>query len=116
MGRAVLQPRAPRLSGATTLKPYAGFPLTPHPTGRWCKNIQGKLYYYGKLDDSHGRAPSDSTEFWPYDSTGRTRPAIDVGDGCTIKLLCNAYLTSKQAKVTSGELSPRSFRDCYTVV
>src|SRR5580658_6682229 len=84
-----------RLSAATTVrKPYEGFPLTPHPSGRWCKKRLGKLYYYGKLDDPDG-ALERFNKFWPYDKDGRSRPAIDVGDGCTIKLLCNAYLTNK---------------------
>jgi hypothetical protein len=33
-------------------KPYEGFPLTQHPSGRWCKKIRGKLHYFGKLDSS----------------------------------------------------------------
>jgi hypothetical protein len=33
-------------------KPYEGFPLTPHPSDRWCKKIRGKLHDFGKVDDS----------------------------------------------------------------
>src|SRR5580692_1116387 len=44
-------PKPERLS-KTTAKPYEGFPLTPHPSGRWCKKIRGKLHYFGKLDSS----------------------------------------------------------------
>ena len=32
-------------------KPAANFPLTRHPSGRWCKKLRGKVYYFGKLDD-----------------------------------------------------------------
>ena len=28
-------------------KPYEGFPLTAHGSGKWCKSIKGKLYYFG---------------------------------------------------------------------
>ncbi len=28
-------------------KPSPDFPLTAHPTGRWCKKIKGKLHYFG---------------------------------------------------------------------
>ena len=32
-------------------KPYPLFPLTAHPTRRWCKKIAGKLHYFGPWDD-----------------------------------------------------------------
>jgi hypothetical protein len=35
------------------------FPLTPHPTGRWCKKIRGKIHFFGKLAD--GSRPSSAT-------------------------------------------------------
>lgn len=28
-------------------KPYSDLPLTPHPTGKWCKKVRWKLYYFG---------------------------------------------------------------------
>jgi integrase len=110
--RARKSPR--RLSGATTAKPYPGFPLTPHPSGRWCKKIRGKLHYFGKLAEPEASLERFNRE-WPYLKDGRTPPAIDTGDGCTIHLLVNAFLNSKRAKLNSREreLSPRSFRDYF---
>ena len=39
-------------------KPYPEFPLTPHPTGRWCKKIKTphgwKIFYCGALEDWKG--------------------------------------------------------------
>jgi integrase len=102
-----------RLSAKTTAKPYSGFPLTAHPTGRWCKKIRGKLHYFGKLDSPEAALERFNRE-WPYLKDGRTPPPIDTGDdGCTVRLLCNAFLTSKKTKVDTGELSARSFQDYY---
>ena len=104
---------APRLSAVTTArKPYAGFPLTPHPSRRWCKKIRGKLHYFGKIDSPDAALERFNRE-WPYLKDGRTPPPIDTGDGCTIRLLCNAFLTNKRGKLDSGELSPRTFQDYF---
>jgi len=96
-------------------KPYAGFPLTPHPSGRWCKKIRGKLHYFGKTagDEQGAAALERFNRDWPYLKDGRTPPPIDTGDGCTVRLLVNAFLSSKKAKLESGELSPRSFTDYH---
>jgi len=91
-------------------KPYDGFPLFAHATGRWAKKIRGKLHYFGPWGDPEGTLVRFNRE-WPYLSEGRTRPAIDVGDACTLRALCHAFLTSKQNKLGSGELSQRSFRE-----
>ena len=32
-------------------KPYDGFPMFPHATGRWAKKIRQKLHYFGKVAD-----------------------------------------------------------------
>jgi integrase len=93
-------------------KPYEGFPLTPHPSRRWCKKIRGRLHYFGKVDNPEAALERFNRE-WPYLKDGRTPPPIDTGDGCTVRVLCNAFLTSKKAKLDSGELAPRSFQDYY---
>jgi integrase len=105
-------PKSLLRSSAKTAKPYAGFPLTPHPSGRWCKKIRGKLVYFGKLD-SPGTALERFNRDWPYLKDGRTPPPIDTGDGCTVGLLCNAFLASKRSQLESGELSARSFQDYF---
>ena len=117
MAKSTKSPQAgksagPPLSVTTARKPYPGFPLTPHPSGRWCKKIRGKLHYFGKVDAPEAALERFNRE-WPFLKDGRAVPPIDTGDGCTVRLMCNAFLTSKQAKLDSGELSPRSFNDYF---
>lgn len=50
---------------------------------------------------------------WPCLSEGRTPPAVDIGDGCTLRTLCNSFLTNKRNKIDAGELTPRSFEEYY---
>ena len=96
-------------------KPYEGFPLTPHPTGRWCKKIRGKLHYFGKTaGDEQGTAALAIFNYeWTWLKDGRTPPVRDRGEGVTVRALCNAFLTSKLAKAETGELSQRSFADYH---
>jgi RNA polymerase sigma factor (sigma-70 family) len=35
-------------------KPSPDFPLTAHDSGRWCKKLWGKTYYFGKWSDPEG--------------------------------------------------------------
>ena len=30
-------------------KPHPGFPLEPHPSGRWCKKVRGRFCYFGRI-------------------------------------------------------------------
>ena len=96
-------------------KPYEGFPCFHHATGRWAKKIRQKLHYFGKVaDDPKGeKALERLNREWPYLSEGRTPPQVDVGDGCTLRVLCNAFLTSKKNKLDSGELSEQTFAGYY---
>lgn len=94
-------------------KPYEGFPLTPHPTGRWCKKINRQFHYFGSWrDDPDGKAALEQfNREWPYLSQGRTPPPVSAEHGCTVGDLVNAFLTSKKRKLESAELSPQSFGD-----
>jgi len=106
-------------------KPYEGFPLFPHASGRWAKKIRQKTIFYGRwanivagelvpVDDIEKSAADAKAEFdrcWPYHSQGRKAPDIDAGEGCTIKHLCNAFLTAKQGMVETGELTQYSFAE-----
>lgn len=98
-------------------KPYSDFPMFPHATGRWAKKIRGKFHYFGSIiDDPKGeKALEQLNREWPYLFEGRTPPPTDTGDGCTLRTLCNAFLTNKKLKLDSGELSESSFSDYYRV-
>jgi integrase len=98
-------------------KPYPDFPLTPHPSGRWCKKFQGKLRYFGKTDgDSSGTAALERFKRdWPYILDGRTPPPADATEGCTIRYLCNRFMEAKKARLDSAELSPRTFADYFAI-
>ena len=79
-------------------KPYEGFPLFPHASGRWAKKIRQKCHFFGRwgntvlgevvpVDDVEASASSALAEFnrqWPHLSEGRTPPPVTV-DGCTIR-------------------------------
>ena len=92
-------------------KPYDGFPLTAHPNGRWCKKIKGKIHYFGHWAD--WKAALKLYEKF-------------VGDGGavpttrTLKYLCDAFLTSREEDVESGELKRATWgeyqRSCVRMV
>ena len=92
-------------------KPAANFPLTRHPSGRWCKKLRGKVYYFGKLDDWQAALERFNRE-WPYILAGKT-PSADGTEGCTIRTLCNAFLAAKERRMESGELSRQSFAEYH---
>jgi integrase len=95
----------------TPQKPRPDFPLFPHASGRWAKKVRGTFRYFGKVaDDPKGQK---ALEKWLADKddllAGRT-PRV-AGDGLSIRDLCNRFLTAKQGKLESGELSPATFAD-----
>ncbi|MBM4069104.1 MAG: hypothetical protein FJ271_09195 [Planctomycetes bacterium] len=96
-------------------KPFKGFPLFAHPSGQWARKIRGRLVYFGswRTDRSGTAALESHNREWPYLKEGKTPPAVDVGNGCTMKQLVNAFLALKESKMEAGELSPRSYRDYF---
>jgi integrase len=95
-------------AGDKPSKPYPDYPLTPHPSGQWCKKIRGKLYYFGSWDDPEG-ALAKYLEQKDHLHAGR-KPHTDA-DGTTVKEMVNKFLNAKQASVESGELAPRTWQD-----
>jgi integrase len=89
-------------------KPYPGFPLTAHPAGYWCKQIRGKLYYFGRWEDPDG-ALQKYQEQKDALHAGR-KPRTDP-EAVTVKDVANAFLNHKQALLDAGELSPRTWQE-----
>lgn len=91
-------------------KPSPDFPLWPHPSGRWCKKVRGRAYYFGKVtDDPNGEAALQRWLDVKDDLlAGRTpRPNSDT---LTVADLCNHFLTHKKGLMDSDELAPRTFQ------
>jgi len=107
----------PKNTQSKPSKPRPDFPLTPHTSGRWCKKVRGRLHYFGRWSDPDG-AMAEWLAVKDYLLAGRTPPANL--DGMKVRDACNAFLTAKQARVDTGELSPLSFADyhatCATIV
>ncbi|MBX3437239.1 MAG: tyrosine-type recombinase/integrase [Planctomycetaceae bacterium] len=104
---------AKSIKSATSLKPYRDFPLTPHRGAKqWCKKHRGKTYYFGPLDDWQ-KAKARFDHEWPFVIEGRTPPPMGVGEGCTIRDLCNAFIVHKQNRMDGGELSPHSYAEYF---
>lgn len=94
-----------------TAKPsklYPDYPLTPHPSGQWCKKIRGRIYYFGKIDDPDAALARYNRQ--REDLHAGKKPRANAV-GTTIKQLCYAFLDSKQALVESGELLARTLND-----
>ncbi len=91
-------------------KPYPGFPLFPHATGRWAKKVNGVTRYFGPWDD-----PAAAEAKWnaQRDDLMAGRKPMDAAGLTTTRDMVNAFLTSKKAAVVKGEISQRTFRDYY---
>src|SRR6185312_9841726 len=110
-----------RKAASRPAKPYAEFPLTPHPGGKWMKKIRGKIHYFGRwgrvVDGSMQRIEGDgwkeALEEYKVQAddlhAGRT-PRL-ASDGLTMGDLCNRFLTSKVRKMEAGEIGQRTFTD-----
>src|SRR5437588_6009317 len=89
-------------------KPYPDFPLFPHATKRWAKKIRGKMHYFGPWSDPDAALAKYLEE---KDALHAGRKPREATEGLTVKELANAFLSAKQARVDSDELSPRSWQD-----
>lgn len=95
-------------------KPYPGFSLFTHATGRWEKKIRGKLYYFGYWRDQPENGWESALDLYQ-----RQRDDLLAGrtsdDGLTVRDLCNRFLTCKQHQPDTGQITNRTFLDYKAV-
>jgi integrase len=80
------------------------FPLTLHPTGQYCKKINGKLYYFG-ADKNHALEKYLSQASYLHGNKEQTQKKSD-GE-MTLKELCDSYLQYQYLKVQANALTAR---------
>lgn len=91
-------------------KPHKDFPLYYHDCGQWSKKVRGKLRYFGtdakKALDRWLREKDDLI-------AGRTPRPYDANE-LTVKQLCDLFLESGESKVSTGEITQRTWDDYET--
>jgi integrase len=107
--------------------PYDGFPLTAHPSGRWCKKVRinGKwgIRYFGrwfkkiKTDDGWkieylgDDAAKEALELYEAQQGDIFLGREPSGNVETVRDLLNAYLASKRTRVETDELAESTWDD-----
>lgn len=87
-------------------KPSKSFPLTPHPSGQWCKTIKYKLYYFGVWEDPEAAlakyehdAPFIRRGLNPSDPIHR----IEL-ERLTLQGLCDLFLMDRLESLSAGSI------------
>ena len=80
--------------------------MTPRADGRWCKRVRGRLHIFsGTADEAlaeYERVKGDLL---------LGRKPQPKSDSLSVAELLNAFLHAKRARVASGELELRTWRD-----
>ena len=84
-------------------KPSKDFRLFAHASGKWAKNVRGRLHYFGVWADADSARRRYERQRVDLEASRKPQPAVDV-DGITVADVCNRFLTSKQRGVDAGEL------------
>jgi integrase len=87
------------------------FPLFRHASGQWAKKIRGRTHYFGV--DQTAALAKYSTEREDLEAGRVPKPA--EADALTVKDLVNRFLSAKLGLRDSGELSPRTWSDYYSM-
>lgn len=94
-------------------KPYDGFPLFPHATGRWAKKIKGKLHYFGYWRDQQENGWQAAIDLYneQKEDLYAGRKPRSKSDELTLRDLCNRFLTAKEHQFETGEIVWHTFVD-----
>lgn len=103
--RSAKKPKKPR-------KPSPDFPLTPHPRGKWCKKVAGKVWYFGTWSDPQG-ALREYLEIKDSLQAG-IDPRKNQAGALTLGELWNNYLHNQKQRADVGEISQRTWQDRAT--
>ena len=84
------------------------FPLTLHPTGQYCKKINGRIHYFGT---NKKQALERYLEQATYLHGGQDLVQTASNGNMTLKQLWDFYLRYQHSKVLADELTPRHHND-----
>lgn len=88
------------------VKPYPEFPLSPAANGYWVKKINGKHYYFGKIDDPEAALKKFKAEY-AFLKSGIT--PVDTVGAWTVQRLLNEYLTRQDKRRELGDIENCTF-------
>jgi integrase len=95
---------------ARVKKPHADFPLFPHATGRWAKQVLGKRHYFGKVEgDEDGQKALAKWLHEKDDLLAGRKPRAADDKGMSLHDLVQRFLTHKEQLLLAGEIHQRTF-------
>ncbi|MHC4396587.1 MAG: tyrosine-type recombinase/integrase [Planctomycetota bacterium] len=84
------------------------FPLTLHPTGQYCKKINGKLYYFGS-DKKRALEKYLNQATWLHGSQENVQKPNN--ENMTLKQLCDKYLQYQYSKLQANDLTANHYNE-----
>ncbi len=95
-------------------EPHPSFALTTRPNGQRCKKIRGQVHFFGVCSDPEG-ALQRYHAVAAYLHASRTPRSVS-SLGHTVKDACNAFLGWRKETMHAGEIGPRCFEDCQSIL
>src|SRR4030043_373832 len=84
------------------------FPLTLHPTGKYCKKIKGKIRYFGTdKKKTHEKYLAQAACLYGAQRLVHKTP----NDKMTLKQLCDLYLHYQNSRVLVGAITAKHYND-----